>query len=157
MTQYSVLSSFYNFAQNITVSLPCTVKIFKTIWQLTWMFSMQGILRNFSLRWVSYRYTISQQSRMNRLGPEGYIIEKATSHYVNQWWCIPVHICVTRHWWSKRFAVAEYVYSSTIISFVYPCWTSTFLNLKMRLFCYEMYFLVFIVKRQGYLHFVRGN
>ena len=48
---FAVVKSFWNFSQSTAVSLPCSVKIFKMIWQLKWMLWINMILQDFSLWW----------------------------------------------------------------------------------------------------------
>ena len=61
ITYRSVAKSFWSFAQNTAVSMPYSVQNFKTIRLISNKVWTNGILRNFSLRWVSNGYSISQQ------------------------------------------------------------------------------------------------
>ena len=53
ITYFSVALSFWNFARSTTVTLPCSVRNFKTIGQMKWILWTNEISRNLSLRWVS--------------------------------------------------------------------------------------------------------
>ena len=56
-----ITQSFWNFAQSMAVSLPCSVQNLKVIWQRIWMISMNKISQDLSLGWVLEGYHISPQ------------------------------------------------------------------------------------------------
>ena len=53
VTSISVVKSFWNFAQSMAVTLPCSVQNFRMIWQLKCKICAYEISTDLCLRWVS--------------------------------------------------------------------------------------------------------